>query len=123
MKVSVIVPDNMVIVDEVARIVNLSDIEPGLHAVQWFGAEGHIEYVGANARNVKISEFTPLQFILDRWVAAAPVVTPPPPPLTKEEEFARAFSDGVLKAIIQEIVSRLGITERDFIDAVKARLQ
>jgi hypothetical protein len=47
MKVSIIRPDNMVVVDGVGREVDLSDLDPAIHAIQFDSStdKGEIEYV------------------------------------------------------------------------------
>jgi hypothetical protein len=77
MRISVVVDDAKVIVDGEARTVDVSDLEPGIHAIQWDGADGDVEYGKPRRENVALADFAPYQFLLDRWVAAAP----PPPPL------------------------------------------
>lgn len=122
MKVSIVVPDHLVIVDGEARPVAMDGVEDGLHAVQWDGARGEAEYGPPIRRNVPLTDLTPYQVLLDRWMAAAPKPVPPPPPPTKTDLLERALSDVALKAVIVELAARAGLTEAQLRTAVLARM-
>ena len=119
MKISIIVPDGIVVVNGIGRKVSMADVSPGVHAVQWRDGTGQVELSAPRQAIVDIDDLSPYQFLLDRWTAAAP---PPFVPPTKDEEVQRLLSDRVFKAMIQEIIFRLGLTQQQFVDAVKARL-
>lgn len=121
MRVSIIVPDRMVVVDGVARQVDITGVEKDLHAVQWTDTSGDVEYMGANRRNVAITDLTPYQFLLDRWVAAAPPA-PPVAPMTKDDLLDRVFADPALGAVLLEMMSKMGITEADMRETAKVRM-
>jgi len=84
MQVSIIVPDQMVIVD--GRAISPIDMSGmgAVRAVQWDGATGHEELnTGENKDIASISKY---QFILDRWQAAADAIDNPV--VTREELLA-----------------------------------
>jgi hypothetical protein len=123
MRVSIIVPDRMVIVDGVARQVDVSGVELHTHAIQWDGSVGEIEYGKPINRNELFADFSPYQFLVDRWTAAAP---PPPGPVvlpTKDEQLARTLADPVLAALVGELAARTGITEAEYVAAIKGRMR
>lgn len=75
MRISIVIPDNVVVIDGVARQVDCSGVEPDLHAVQWYGKHGEVEYAGAKRRNVIITDLEPYASLITQWEQW----TPPPP--------------------------------------------
>lgn len=75
-KVTIVPDDGKVIIDGEARIVDLSDMPADVHAVQWQGNEGEIEYRpgadGSRKPNAGMSDFAPFQKYIGRWNAAEP---------------------------------------------------
>lgn len=73
-KIAIIPEDSIVVVDKKGYSgLDLSFLLPSVHAVQWYGAEGEVEYVDAQGRpthNETITDFTPYQPALDAWQAA-----------------------------------------------------
>lgn len=69
MRVTIIKDDSKVGVDGDFRRVDLSDLSADIHAVQWYGNHGEIEYRRPR-KNVKLEEFTPFAVYLERWRAA-----------------------------------------------------
>ena len=76
MKVTIIREDDAVYVDGVAHTVDCSTLAPEVHAVQWDGVRGEVEYrvtrcdhCGARTKkgNEIISDFTPYQKYVDAW--------------------------------------------------------
>ena len=124
MKISVIKPDNIVVVDGVARGVDLSDQDAALHAIQWDGTKGEYEYTNSTGPIQRVLNFSELQPFLTRWTAAAPQPPPPPPPPppTKDEQIDQAWSNPVLKLLLLELAGKAGLTEGDLRTAVKAKL-
>ncbi len=63
MRLTIVQPDRLTLVDGIAQHFNLQDlgVPPNLHALQWNNKEGHIEY--SNEANETISA-------LPEWVAA-----------------------------------------------------
>lgn len=123
MKVSIIVPDEMVVVNGVGRKVSMADVLPGVHAVQWDGKVGDVEIMAPKRANVTITDLSPYQFLLDRWTAAEPPLLPPTPPPTKDELLARTLTDPTLEAFVAVVAARAGITEEQMRDAIKARMR
>ena len=73
-RITIVPDDNIVLVDGEARTISMAGIDPTIHAVQWFGAAGEIEYSDGK-RHKQISSIAPFQGFIERWTAAA---TPPP---------------------------------------------
>ena len=125
MRISVVKPDNIVVVDGVARQVDLSDQDPALHAIQWDGANGEYEYKNSTGPIQRVADFSELQLFLDRWIVAAPPPPPPPSPPqppTKDEMIDRTLADPVLKLLLLELAGKAGLSEADLRAAVKAKL-
>jgi hypothetical protein len=74
MKLTIIRPDGIVIVDGVALKVDCSTVATDIHAVQWNGQRGHIEYavddVGNKKLNDQIEDVAQFRPIIDSWNAA-----------------------------------------------------
>ena len=123
MRISVIKPDTIIVVDGVARPVDLSDQDLALHAIQWDGANGEYEYKNSTGPIQHVADFSELQPFLDRWTAAAPLPPPPPPPpSTKDEQIDQTLANPVLKLLFLELAGKAGLSEADLRAAVKAKL-
>lgn len=78
MKLTIVVDDNAVGIDgEFFSPLNLSQLDSGIHAVQWYGEYGEVEYKTrfeggslTKPANVLITEMAPYQFAVDMWNAA-----------------------------------------------------
>lgn len=78
MKLTIIADDKAVGVDGVFfESLDLSQLEPSIHAVQWYGEYGEVEYktvfadgVISKPANQIITDVTPYQFAVDAWNAA-----------------------------------------------------
>ena len=85
MKVSIVVDDNMVVIDGKPHVVDCSSLA-GLHAVQWDGSSGYIEHSpvkGEKELNVEITSILPYQALIDAWKVIdpkppSPISIPPP---------------------------------------------
>ena len=44
MRLTIVKPDNLVILDKRSHRLSLTDVPGNLHALQWQGSQGHIEY-------------------------------------------------------------------------------
>ena len=76
MRVAIVREDNIVVVDGVARTVDLSDlVDPAIHAIQWNEDVGEVEYVIPGTGNSEFSDPLVIEDIVAAWEAAAP--TPP----------------------------------------------
>jgi len=99
-RITIVPEDNVVLVDREARTISMAGIDPTIHAVQWFGANGEIEYNDGKSHE-QINDITPFQVFIDRWTAAAPPPQPPDSPksdapLTAEELAVQMIADGII---------------------------
>ena len=83
MRVTIIADDGKVGVDRVFRTVDLAALDPNIHAIQWDGAKGHVEYKDRSPETV-LTDISPYQSFVDAWAAAAP-----PPPTFAELKTAK----------------------------------
>jgi hypothetical protein len=68
MKISIIPIDSMVILDGVPVTFDFGPlIDPGIHAIQWDGTSGEIEYKDPKKVNEKISDINSFQEIVDLY--------------------------------------------------------
>lgn len=78
MKLTIVADDNSVGVDgEYFGPLDISQLDPAVHAVQWYGEYGEVEFktVFANGaltkpQNQFITDITPFQFAVDAWNVA-----------------------------------------------------
>lgn len=78
MKLTIVADDERVGVDGLFfEHVKLPQLDPSIHAVQWYGEYGEVEYKtrfenGALVRpaNMVITDITPYQFAIDAWNTA-----------------------------------------------------
>lgn len=109
MRVTIIKDMNRVNVDGVARTVDLSALDPNIHAVQWDGAKGHIEYKDHSPEEI-LSDISAYQAFIDTWTATAP----PPPTLAdlKLAKGAEFIAEGVIRIAAQ-------VSDWDSIESIK----
>lgn len=73
-RITIVPEDGVVIVDgRAVQGLDLSDIHPTVHAVQWFGTHGWVEYVWLNDQvldNQPITDLSSFQPALDAWQVA-----------------------------------------------------
>ena len=77
MRVTIIVDDNMVLVDGLPQTVNCAALAAeGKHAVQWYGDYGEVEFktgfdtergIPTRPPNETITDFAPYQTYVDQW--------------------------------------------------------
>jgi hypothetical protein len=86
-RLTIVPSDKLVMIDGEGREVDCSGFYSlnGVHAVQWDGTKGHIEYLpdqfGTYRSNEQIFSIAPFQEVIGAWYAApAPAPLPPPPP-------------------------------------------
>ena len=123
MKVTIVPEDNVVLVDGEARSIDMTGMDPAVHAVQWKDTQGEIEYKNGR-RNKPITDISPFQSFIDRWVAAAPPAPPPPPPplSPRQQIINRLRADPILKAQVIESFEARGITDKQLmLDALEAK--
>jgi hypothetical protein len=78
MRLTIVVDDKSVSVDELFFApLDLSQLDANIHAVQWYGEYGEVEYKtkfenGALVKpaNLLITDITPYQFAIDAWDSA-----------------------------------------------------
>jgi hypothetical protein len=77
MRATIVVDDNVVLVDGVPQTVDCSPlIEQNIHAVQWYDTWGEEEFRSdpetfGRAPNNRITDFSPYQPFVDLWHQAA----------------------------------------------------
>lgn len=79
MRLTIIKDDGVVFKDRRALEIDLSDFPANIHAIQWDGVAGHVEYNDGKP-NAKITDLVSFQTWIDRWQAAADAEDAPPPP-------------------------------------------
>jgi hypothetical protein len=84
MRVTIVADDSKVVVEGMPECVDLSSLEEDVHAVQWYGTVGEVEFKqdyinNTRAPNERITDFTPYQKFVDLWtVEAKKELTVPP---------------------------------------------
>ena len=76
MRVTIIADDSHVYVEEQPLVVDLTGLDPEIHAVQWYGSVGEVEYrhdhvAGVRQPNLRITDFAPYRVFVDRWMHEA----------------------------------------------------
>ena len=76
MRVTIIADDNHVYVEGHAQLVDLTGLDEDIHAVQWYGTVGEIEFKyheieNTRAPNQRFDDFSPFQVFVDRWMIEA----------------------------------------------------
>ena len=78
MQFTIIADDNQVYVEGHMLVVDLTGLDPNIHAVQWNGVTNtgwieckHDPHTGARQLNEKITDPSPYQAFIDRWETAA----------------------------------------------------
>ena len=109
-KVTIIADDGVVGVDGVFRSVDLTGLDPDIHAVQWNGAAGEIEYRAGRPPEV-MNDLTLFQPLVDLWAAAAP----PAPTLDqmKASKHGEFMTEGLSRIALQ-------VPDWDSLAAIKA---
>jgi hypothetical protein len=74
MRLTIIADDGHVYVGGVALKVDLTGLDPTIHAVQWYDTYGEVEYKadanGNRKPNLRITDISSHQVFVDRWNAA-----------------------------------------------------
>lgn len=98
----VIIPsDTFCAVDGVGyEKVNMASVSPDVHAVQWFGGSGWIEYreteTGSKPENQEITSMEPYQGVLDSWAEINEAAHKPEPPHVPSAEENKATASALL---------------------------
>lgn len=79
MKLTILNPDNMVIVDDVAHTIDLTahNLDSNIHAIQFDTTAGEVEYRD-DTPNTAISNIDQYQAIIDEHAALVQLLAPPP---------------------------------------------
>lgn len=107
MRVTIVPEDKLVIVNGEARSPLDFIVPSNIHAVQWYGTHGEVEFVGGSIdvpkpQNEAITDLAPFQAALDAWAAWTPPEPPPPPPpppitmLTRSQFFRMLARSGIV---------------------------
>lgn len=76
MNITIIKPDRMCIIDGVAHIIDMDELPSNIHAIQWDGSSGWVEY-NNGAANEEITAIDQYQVILDRHAEAVIAASDP----------------------------------------------
>ncbi len=123
MRVTIIADDGVVGVDGEFRSIGLGALDPNIHAVQWDGAAGEIEWNNPR-RNEAISDFAPFQSFVDAWIAATPPPPPAPPPPVPDADQAELQIRGnkALLALGRIMTGNDALTEDALVALARAKL-
>lgn len=77
MRLTIIVPDSVAAVNGEFRKLNLTGLDPTIHAVQWDGAVGHIEFNDGKANQI-INNIDSFAQVVSAWDALTPPAPLPP---------------------------------------------
>lgn len=147
MRLTIIPDDKCVILDGDARMDLTFEIDPTIHAVQWYESHGEVEYksqlvdgVLVKPENQVIDSIAPFQAAIDAWNAYVPPEPEPVEPkpvsyVTARQARLLLYQDGLLDQVEQLVASQGGavqieweyatIIERDsaLTQAIAAELQ
>jgi|GEM_PF-2126231 len=94
-RVTIIPSDGVVIIDGRGfGGLDLSAMDPQIHAVQWYGTRGELELApdaGSGCANIAISDLAFVQMAIDAWQAAADAEDNPPPQPVEDAAKIRIF--------------------------------
>lgn len=95
MKITIIQSDGTVYINGVSRPIDMTGLDPAIHAVQFdtVKGKGQIEYVDEDRQNDHITDVSQFQFLRDRYDAWTPPVPPPP----TQEQLDRAARRAALQ--------------------------
>lgn len=115
MRFTIVPADGLVGVDGTFYQVAMTGIDPAIHAVQYSGASGEIEFIDKTTANQAFEDVSAFQALIDRWQAAHDAATAPPAPLTLTEIKALKIAeiDAASAAAISPITSEYSQAERD----------
>jgi hypothetical protein len=70
-RITVALNDSKVYVDGTAHDVDLSELPDFVHAIQWYGSYGEIEFKadrhGVKMPNLRFTDIGPYDYLVDRW--------------------------------------------------------
>ena len=121
MRATIIADDGVVGVDGEFRNVDLSALDANIHAVQWDGVSGHVEYRDRRPETA-LTDISAYQPFIDAWQdAAPPPPLPPLPPPSKAEIIDAAFREDTMAGLLGEVADLKGVTESQLIASIKTR--
>ena len=120
MRVTIISDDGVVGIDGEFRQFDLSGLDPNIHAVQWDGATGHVEFKDRSPQRTLI-DISAFQSFIDAWTAAA-AAPPPPPPSEADRAESEVLARPVLLALGRIVTGNDALTEDDLVTLVRAKL-
>lgn len=109
MNLTIIADDGIVAVDGVFRTVNLTTLDANIHAVQWNGTTGHIEYKD-DSFNLDITDVTAYQTFIDAWTSAVE------PPLTLNDNKTVKTAEFMDECLIRIVAQ---VSDWDSMEAIK----
>lgn len=97
--------DGFVSINGRGLTIDLADMPADLHAVQWYGAEGHVERIGQ--MNQPINTLGDFITWIERWQARSAELDAPPPPPTPEQILAakKAERQAIVDAVVVTVSS------------------
>ena len=125
MRVTIIRDDGVVGVDGVFRNVDLSSLDPDIHAVQWDGAakRGHVEHKSPRRVEPITAYRARFQRFVDAWTAAAPPPGQETPTPTDQELVDVELDRGrALLSLVRLLAEERGWTEQQFRAAIRDKL-
>jgi hypothetical protein len=76
MLLTIVKPDDIVLIDGEARRVNCSSVAPDISVIQWLDTTGWIEFDNQPGNQFRLNEdidsIEPWQHLIDAWYAAGP---------------------------------------------------
>lgn len=94
MNLTIIVSDSVVGIDGKFKKIDLSNIDKNIHAVQWNGDYGHIEYIDRRPNEI-ITSIDIFQDVIDKWNEPEVIYEPTPEEIEiiKEQMRLQAYRD------------------------------
>lgn len=76
MRVTIVADDGIVVVEGHGERVDLSSLDEDIHAIQWYGTVGEVEYKhdhveDVRKQNERITDLAPYQKFVDMWMVEA----------------------------------------------------
>lgn len=127
MRLTIIVPDSVVLIDGVAYSnLDLSFLPPDIHAVQWNDGSGWIEFkdsADGKPENQNIESISDFQQAIDVWNAADEKNRNPPPPSPPTPEQNKAQASYLLSATDYTQLADVLLLNKNEFDAYREQLR
>lgn len=118
-RITIIPADGMVGVDFIFRKVDLAGLDPDIHAVQWDGVNGHVEYRTKGKPPKRLSNIVPYQKYIDSWNAVLPPPAPPAPPTDDERIDGAIASDPLVRGLVNVLAENMGVAPAAVVVRIK----